>query len=267
MRHDATDSPTRRGGMPQVMRRPPASLVFMVPGTPAAGRSLAEQRVSASWTMPARLEAWLRVASSDHPSGPTLSLQASLVIPGLRARVTLRHDPAAGARPEHETWVVPMVPCGERITRASQPMHGLVTPTRVTLAVMDADGRPLAAERGVDARDHGIVDLSLACLVEASAVAWVSGVDWSEHRGPRLRVNGELVFARGVSLRAGFETRAGARTCELTLARPGLALYAPEKTLQGASPSSTWVSVRFEDGGGRPLGDEHVIGRCAVVQA
>ena len=54
--------------------------------------------------------------------------------------------------------------------------------------------------------------------------------------------------------------------CDLPLVPPGFAPAATERTLEGAGPASTWVSMRFDDGMGRPIGDEHVVSRCVPAQ-
>src|SRR5262245_31509175 len=268
MRHDASTARCAGETMPQTLRQSTAAPAFMVPGA-VAGRVRAEQRVSTAWAMPSRLETWLRVTRAASPLGPLVSLQASLVIPGLQASATLYHGPAPGGdRPACEIVRIPMVPPGERITRAGHLMRGMSRGAALRWVVSDADGRPIADEREIGTCEDGFYDLSATpCLVDASAIAWISGIDGSPHRGARVRVSGELVFARGVTLRLGFHPRhagadaGGAGACELPLVRAGFALYAPEKTLEGSGPASAWVSLRFDDRQGRPIGEEHVIGR------
>ena len=252
------------------MSRAPESLGFMRPGQ---AKAPAEQRVSTSWAMPARIETWLRVSQSSSPLGPEVSMRATLVLPGLQARVTLRHDPLlAGSPPEDETVPVPMVATGERLCAAGRPLGGIPAGATLTLRVVDADGRLLADEQEIGACEDGLHGSTVPCVVDASAVSRVSGLDWSARRGPRVRVHGALEFARGVLVFLGFRPPDGDRAPlegvrELTLVAPGQSLAGPEKTLEGMGPSGTWVSVRFNEPAGRPIGEEHVVGRCVLVRS
>lgn len=244
-----------------------ASIGFRAPG---ADGPTPEQRVSTMWAMPARLETWLRVTQSSSALGPEVSIRATLVLPGLQARVTLRHDPVlAGAPPEDATVRVPMVATGERLCAAGRPLGGIPAGAPLTLRVTDADGRLLADEHELGVCEDGLHGAAVPCVVGASAVSRVSGLDWSARRGPRVRVHGALEFARGVLVFLGFRRPhdghaplEGVR--ELTLVEPGRALDGPEQTLEGMGPTGTWVSVRFNEPTGRPIGGEHVVGRCVV---
>ena len=254
------------------MKRTTGTLAFLLPGGGLSAASQSEQRVSTTYSMPARVETWLRVSQSSSLLGPVVSLQASLVLPGLQTRVTLRNRALlAVAPPEDVTQQIQMVPPGERVTRAGQPVRGMPASSTLTLKVCDFEGHPLAEERDLGTCEDGFRDVAVPCLVDVSAVAWVTGLDWSERRGPRVRLSGELAFSRGVVVRLGVHgSRNGASGAleggsELPLLRPGMALYSPEKTLEGSGPSSTWVSVRFLDTAGRPIGEEHVVGRCVMV--
>ena len=73
------------------------------------------------------------------------------------------------------------------------------------------------------------------------------------------------MFTRGVMLRLGFRGKAGERgegIGEVELARPGAALFSTEKLCDAGLQKNRWVSVQFADESGRPIGDEHLVGRC-----
>ena len=244
------------------------SLVFFLPGPGESGPSQSERRVSTAFSMPAQLEAWMRVKHGSSPLGALISFQATIVLSGVQARVTFRSRVNKTERPLEEVAMqLPIVPSGQRMVRPGHSLRGLPREARTMLRLLDREGRPLSETRDLGAYADGVHEVEIPFSVDTTAVAWVTALDWSERRGPRVRLSGELIFTKGLDARLDFPA-AGARETDGTriqLIGPGTTLYSAEKTLEGSLPGSSWVSIQFIDSEGSPIGDEVLVGRCVVV--
>ncbi|HEY2956557.1 MAG TPA: hypothetical protein VGK89_15060 [Candidatus Eisenbacteria bacterium] len=251
------------------MSRSAGYLAFRPTGWSATTPSVSEYRASTRYAMPVRLETRLRVSESNGRAGPLVTLQATIVLSSLEARVVFR-----GAGFEEQGTVfevaqhVPLVPPGEQIARPASPLRRIGPECGITLGIRDDEGHALCEDREIARCVDGVHEFGIPFAVETSAVAWVAARDWSEQRGPRIRLSGELIFTRGVAMRLGFrpldrESEGSSEgVTEVQLARPGLSLYFPGRTVEAGHPENTWVAVQFVDPGGRPIGERHVVGRC-----
>jgi len=226
-----------------------------------------EHHVSISHSMPMRLEAWMRITDGADQLSPVVSLHASLVLSGVQARVSFS-DRANGA---DRTWdgvarQVLLVSPGRRLEHRETPLHGPIGRSRLTIRVVDCDQRPLTPAWDVGDCADGVRELSVPLVAGVQSSLWMALSEWSEAQGPVIRASGELCFPRGVFLRLGFRSLGGERTgrdeSELQLVRPGMSLYSPARVLGSGVPGTSWLAVRFTDGGGVPIGDETLVGRC-----
>lgn len=249
------------------MKRSSGYPVFVLPGSGAA-TGQAERRVSVDTSIPARLEARLRLAECDNPLGPLAVLESHLVLSGLEARVMFRLSgtPADGDRQAMET--VTLVPPGERLLRQSHSARGTAGRRPFSLALVDRGGHRLAPAQDIGECVDGITNFDLPFVISVSVVAWVRVRDWWDRHGPLIRVSGELISTRGVNVRLGSCPSEGPMggtgkgDTEFPLARPGVSFYAREKTLECGISESPWVSVLFMGERGRPIGGEQLVGRC-----
>jgi len=207
------------------------SLVFFPPGSGNGSPSQSERRVAASFAMPARLEAWLRVRDGSSSLGAMISFHASLVLSGIQVRVTFRSRGGQAERPDEEVSILlPLVASGHRVTRPGHKLGGVARSARLTLRLLDREGRALTAEQDVGACEDGIHQADVRFAVDTSAVAWVTALEWPERRGPRIRVSGERSFIRGVDARLALgpggsrAERSSAGGTELKLPGPGTTL-------------------------------------------
>lgn len=254
------------------MKHSTGTLVFMLPGSGGAAISLSEHRVSINYSMPVRLEAWLRVTGRVGSKASSVSLQSSLTLGAFGARIIFRDRPGLtpDAGGEHALQF-PLVGPGERVVRPWQTLHGVPASSHLTLRVLDRDRQILGAERPIDELVDGFQQVSIPFDASLSVIAWVAARDWSEQRGPRIRVSGELVMTRGVTLQLGSRPLASLSegssedVTELQVMRPGTALYLPEKVVESGRADHTWVALQFTDATGRAIDVEQVVGRCTPV--
>jgi hypothetical protein len=262
------------------MKQSPSSLVF-VPGTSMAAVPQLERYVSTTYGMSMRLDVSLQITDSDSPLGPRVTLKAWLVLPSLDVCVFFRDRARAADHPPDEVKLrTSLVEAEQRMQLPAYPLRGLPKWSRLTLVLTDSDGRPLCAEQTLGDCADGFQTTSVSFTAEVGAVAWLAPQQWSERQGARLRVSGELVFIGGVTLRLEFGPSgspnggngkgtvkgAGERgAAEVELVRPGKSLGSSETFLQSGVPNHLWVSVLFEDGQQRPIGDERLVGRCVLL--
>ena len=251
--------------MTETPRRHP---VLVPPGASAAATAPWEQRVSVACALPTRFEATLQVAESGSILGPIISMQASLVLPGLQARITFRDRPEGGERMAHEVAMqIPLVLPGERLHRPGQTVRGAPRRPLMTLRLFDREGRPLNEETSIGECVDGSRQVDVSFVADVNAVAWLAAQGWSGHGGPRLRLNGKLVYTRGVTVRLGFSPprergRIEEGAAEVPLVHPGTMFFFPERVVEGGLPGDPWIWLMFFDQSGGPIGREQLIGHC-----
>jgi hypothetical protein len=222
-----------------------------------------EPRIVTECVMPARFRASLHVSEPASAIGPLIGLQASLVLPGLQARITFRDRPDREDVPFQEvSTIVPLVLPGERLERPLLSTRGAPAPARPTLQLRDFNRQPLVPPQAID-YVNGTRPIDVPMLLDVSAVVWLSPQPASHLGGTRLRVNGRLVFPRGVCVRidpgAGAE-RQGRPATDLPLVSPGAMFFFYERSAESELAGDPWVSMRFLDERGTPIGDEHPVG-------
>src|SRR5262245_19773936 len=118
-------------------------------GAFAVGHS--ESRIVADCVMPARFRVSLQLTECASFTGPLIALQASLVLPGLQARITFRDRPHRDDVPFQEvSSVVPLVLPGERLERPLISTRGAPAPARLTLHLRDCIRQPLVPPQEIE---------------------------------------------------------------------------------------------------------------------
>ena len=222
-----------------------------------------EPRIITDCVMPAHLRVALHLTECASLIGPLIALQASLVLPGLQARITFRDRPHRDDVPYQETSVlVPLVLPEERLERPLLSTRGAPAPARLALQLRDCNRRPLVPPQAIECVP-GARQLDVPILLDVSAVVWLSAQVPSPPGGTRLRVNGKLTFPRGVIGRiepgAGVERRVRP-VSELPLVSPGAMFFFYERFVESGLAGDPWVSMQFMDERGTPIGEEHPVG-------
>lgn len=251
------------------MKRRSGYPVFVLPSA-SVSAGQAERRVTVDTSMPVRFEARLRLAECDNPFGPLIVLESQLVLSGLDTRVIFRNHPGTTVEGDQRvTETVMLVPPGERLPRQSHTARGAPGRRWLSLTLVDRDGQRLAPAQDIEECVDGITNFDLSFVMNVSLVTWVSVRDWWERHGPLIRVSGEVISTRGVNVRLGGRPSGGQQMggtgkgdTEFPLTRPGMALYAREKTFECRIVESPWVSVLFMGERSRPIGGEQLVGHC-----
>jgi hypothetical protein len=221
-----------------------------------------ERRIVTDCVMPARFRVSLRLTECASLTGPLIALQASLMLPGLQARITFRDRPHRDDVPFQEvSAMVPLVLPGERLERPVLSTRGAPTPARLTLQLRDLNRQPLVPPQEIECV-AGMRQLEAPILLDVSAVVWLSAHPASAG-GTRLRVNGKLVFPRGVFGRIDpgpSAERQHRPAPDLPLVSPGAMFFFYERNVESGLPGDPWVSMQFMDERGTPIGEEHPVG-------
>lgn len=224
-----------------------------------------EPRLVSECVMPVRFRVTLQLAECASLIGPLISLQSSLVLPGLQARITFRDRPHRDDVPYQETTVVvPLVLPGERLERPLLSMRSAPARGSLVLRLCDGNRQPLVPARVIECV-AGSRQLEVPILLDVSAMVRLSVHGASASVGPRVHVNGKLVFLRGIT--AHISPGSGAVESARDRAAPGVALVIPgsmfffyERTVESGLPGDPWVSVRLLDERGAPIGEERPVG-------
>ena len=249
--------------MTETSRRHP---VLVPPGASTATNVPWEQRVSVACALPTRFEATVEVVESGSILGPVISIQASLVLPELQARITFRDRPEVGERVAQEVAMqIPLVLSGERLHRPRQTVRGAPRRPQMTLRLFDRQGVRPDGIRLAPIMPYAYYNRMTDA--DVNAVAWLSAQGWSGRGGPRLRLNGKLVYTRGVTVRLGFSParergRNDEGAAEVPLVHPGTMFFFPERVVEGGLPGDPWIWLMFFDQSGGPVGREQLIGHC-----
>lgn len=230
------------------------------PGRRAPPDHGAEQRVSATDVMLVQCTTSIRCTESENPLGARISLVASVMIPGLQARVSFLYPPSESGRPaEESTGLLQLVAPGDRFTQPHE-IRGVPGGSQLILELIDLDGRLLAPEREAGECANGMHVVDIPFRLITSAVAWVSVVERPPGQGPLIRLDGELTILRGVRLRliyrpaGGGPVGVGAGASEVPLIASGTPLPFRQQVLEGGLPGDPTVSMRFVEPVGRPIG-------------
>jgi hypothetical protein len=240
----------------------PGARVLSSRPSSSAGQPHGEPRVATDWLMPSRIRVALQLSECASAAGPLVSLKASLLLPGLQARIIFRDRPHREDVPFQEVSVmVPLVLPGERLERPLLSGRGAPAPARLALHLGDSNRRPLVPPQEIECVAGGR-ELEHPILLDVSAVVWLSAHTPGAN-GTRLRVNGRLVFPRGVTGRidpGASAERRGRPAPELPLISPGAMFFFYERSVESGLPCDPWVSLRFMDERGTPIGDEQSVG-------
>src|SRR5258708_18385064 len=110
---------------------------------------------------------------------PTIALQGSMVLSGIRARVFFRSRARGNESPTDGTMrQVDLVPHGELLRRSSHLLRVIPSRSRLSLRLTDAEGRPLTEALQLGYGPDGVREGDLPFAVGVIAFAWLAAREW-----------------------------------------------------------------------------------------
>ncbi len=250
------------------MERERESPILVSPAAETSSAFDAEQRFAVDYSMPAYLEARLRVAEGNTPQGPLICLRAALALSVLEAQLIFRIPRENGRTGEIERHITIVSP-DTRIARPEERLSDLVVGSLVTIRLIDQEHRPLVSEQAIGHCLDGTHEIVLPLKVDTAAAVWVSVGPPQEGRWPVIELRGELTLLRGVTLQLGTRQRhaqpqGDTRGTGICLVRPGTTWVSPRVAVEERIPVHSQALLRLIGVHGRSIGSERLIGRVAM---
>jgi hypothetical protein len=233
-----------------------------------------KRRVSASTRLTVRLRADVRLSEGGCPEGAKLSLEGSIGLERLQARLLLRRAWSDETElPHNEEFDVALVPKLERIEVPRVVGAAPVGAGRsLRVRFVDGRGQALSHEMYVGRGSREAMTVQAHLGVPAEVIVWLTATDCAHARGPILDMAGELRFPAGIV--GSFQLRddrnppgdaLGSGTVDLAVLPAGVDVPFRPQRVMAATGGSPWLSVRFMDVSGRLFGDEVAVGRCVQL--
>ena len=205
-----------------------------------------------------------------------VTLKGGLIIGGLGVELIFRSRPKQpSAFPRDVTSKVTLVPTGEAIEiRDKSTRAKLGGDPAAWVQIRDSDGVPLTDQIYVGRLGRGpcLMDPAFPCTVTAET--YVSPVGISAPADSDLTLTGEMVFDRGLSLRVVLRRREGPlwwgrrpdAVLDFDIIAPGHMIHFPAQPIWTGEGVGTLRSLIFLDGGGEPIGNEHLLKPTVALQ-
>ena len=232
-----------------------------------------ETITSARWlvSLPVRLEAWLGLSECDSGFGPLVFLQTSLLLSSLRARLTFSERPDGRGR--CSTTDVPLVSAAHRVTPPRQMVRASHPHPEIQLMVRDEAGEALTDHASLGACLNGWREIDAVFPLDTEIAIELLKRPDPAHLGAAVQVRGELLFARGCSLRLEFHSSdcTPATGMDVPIAPTGRSVSLPERTARAewdgpSRPAEPYWAVGLVDESGLIVGEERFLGRrCPVA--
>jgi hypothetical protein len=216
-------------------------------------------------------------ASSNGAPGPLqLTLKGGLVIGGLGVELIFRSRPKpASGIPRDVTTKATLLPAGKAIEIHDKSGRAKVGGDPAAwVQIRDGDGVPLTDQIYIGQLGRGpcLMDPAFPCLVTAET--YVSPVGIFEPAESDLTLTGEMIFDRGLSLRVVLRRREGPlwwgrrpdAVLDFDIVTAGHMIHFPAQPIWTGESVGTLRSLIFLDGGGEPIGNEHLLKPTVALQ-
>jgi hypothetical protein len=256
------------------------TLVALMAGVTWVPVTHAQQTVTQSVSIPAKLQGSLTAWDCTNSPGPWITFQGEIALGGLNVELVFRNNINRDVHTLVEDGqVVSAVTIGEKIVIPKQPSHvfldgsgtGVGGNPWISIQLVDRNGSPLTQEILLGRCVQGAFTPAADFFAGAFAQALVNVMDCTNNPGPFINVSGSVGFS-GVKARFIFRNQRddGApheaiATVDLTAIQEGFTLRFPKQPVHGGVGGNPWISVRFADGSGQALGEEVLLGRCVQL--
>jgi hypothetical protein len=235
-----------------------------------AQASQADQQVSAGFRLPIHVNAVVEESGCENHPGPTITLGGEISLGGLNARVTFMNNTKGTLTTTIVSqFDVALLLSGSTIAIPKQPVQGGVGGNpHIYLQFHDGHGSDLSEEFYLGRCVQGL-KVSADLLQEAVARAGVHADGCSNHKGPFITLDGDLVLG-GLHARIIFRNNVkGTHTAEdirdVAIVLEGSKIVLPKQPVLGGVGGNPIISIQFLHGDGTPIGEPVVLGRCVQL--
>lgn len=231
-------------------------------------------KVSASFSMPTRVQAVVTTMDCENHPGPTITLEGGLILGGLNVDFIFRNNinKDVHVRTESVTVNASLIPKDSRIQIPKQPVRGGTGGNPfIWVQFIDGKGNAVSKEIFLGRCVQGLfnVDKALGTLTSTMLNVLVEGCENSP--GPYITFDGSFTFKQGLSVQFIFRNNdnpvggpheAIVKSDAIMLIPPDVSITFPKQPVRGGVGGNPWISVQFRNGDGTAIGGEVLLGRC-----
>jgi hypothetical protein len=215
--------------------------------------------------------------SSNGASAPfQITLKGRFAIGGLGAELIFRGRPRRVTElPRDVTTKAVLVPSGQAIELHERSARAKVSSDSAAwIQIRDAEGVPITDNVFVGSLGRGACLMDPAFTIPVSVGTYISPVGISAPAETDLTLMGEMTFLRGISLRVMLRRREGPlwwgrdpdAVFDFEIVPAGDRIHFPAQPIWTGENAGTLRSLVFLDGGGEPIGNEHLLRTTAGLQ-
>lgn len=243
--------------------------------------ALALNQVTADLSQPMNLQASVSAFECENSPGPWINFEGAVTLAGLNVQLIFRNN----INKDVHTYVedvqtVVGVSTGTTIRIPKQPSHpfeggtgtGVGGNPWISLQIVDSNNQPLSGEVLLGRCVQGAFNPSADFVAAVTAQALIETLDCTNNPGPFINVSGSMSVSPGVKARFIFRNQRtdgapheATAMADVTLFTDGFAFSFPKQPVQGGVGGNPWISVRFADASGQPMGPETLLGRCVQL--
>ena len=238
-------------------------------------------QVTEQLSEPMNLQASVTSFECENAPGPWINFEGAVSLAGLNIQMICRNNINKDVHPYVEdVQTVVGVATGTTIRIPKQPSHPFAGGTGtgvggnpwISMQIVDSNNRPLSGEimlgRCVQGAFNPTIDFNAAVVAQAL----VETLDCTNNRGPYINVSGSMSVSPGVKARLIFRNQRTDGAPHEAIAMADVALFTdgftfsfPKQPVQGGVGGNPWISVRFANDAGQPIGPETLLGRCVQL--
>lgn len=246
-----------------------------------APQAQALNTVSATLAEPMTMQASVTAFNCENAPGPWINFEGAVALAGLNVQLVFRNN----INKDVHTYVediqtVVGVATGTTIRIPKQPSHpfeggtgtGVGGNPWISIQIVDSNGQPLSGETVLGRCVQGVFNPTASFAAPVFAQALIETLDCTNNPGPYINVSGSMSVSPGVKARIIFRNQRAdgapheaAAMADVTLITNGLTFSFPKQPVQGGVGGNPWISVRFADASGQPMGAETLLGRCVQL--
>jgi len=250
----------------------------LIGSSPAAW---ALNQVTSTLSEPMNLQASVSAFECENSPGPWINFEGAVTLAGLNVQLIFRNNINKDVHTRvEEIRTVVGVTTGTTIRIPKQPSHpfeggtgtGVGGNPWISIQIVDSNGRPLSGEIVLGRCVQGVFNPTVEFVTGVIAQALIETLDCTNNPGPFINVSGSMTVSPGVKARLIFRNQRtdgapheASAMADVTLFTDGFTFSFPKQPVQGGVGGNPWISVRFADASGQPMGPETLLGRCVQL--